>query len=94
MVKKQTRNIEVKITDLGGHEFTATDSAEIQAGHLALGLFQHHDTVEIKEEEKTTYIPFHAICHVEVTTTTSEEEVDDDTCKDVDWCCKEETPQP
>lgn len=86
MAKVTKNSVEVKITDLGGHEFTATDG-DIKAGTLALQLFNRHETVEIKEEAKTTYIPYHAICHVEVTTTSKEEEFEDDTC------VTEETPE-
>lgn len=89
MAKVMNSSIEIKIVDLGGHEFTATDTEEAKVGSLAFQLFSHHETVEIKEENKTTYIPFHAICHVEVTKTSSEEEVEDDTCKEIDWCCKD-----
>lgn len=90
MAKEVQKNTwEVKITDLGGHEFTATDTDQIKAGKMAFDLFMHKDTVEIKEEDKTTYIPYHAICHVEVTVTSEKSEVEDDTCKDIEWCCKD-----
>ena len=80
MAKVTKQTLEVKITDIGGHEFTATDTDEVKAGSLAFNLFMAGDVVEIKGENDTTYVPYHAIDHVVVTRTSSEEEITDDTC--------------
>lgn len=80
MAKALKHNVTIKVHTLGNHEFTATDTDTVKLGTHAFTQFQHHDTVEIVEDDKTTYIPFHAIEYVEVTKATNEVEYEDDNC--------------
>lgn len=89
MAKALKHNVTIKVHTLGGSDFTATDTNDVKVGTHAFMQFQHHDTVEIVEENKTTYIPFHAIEYVEVTKATDEVEFEDDNC-----VMEEEEPTP
>lgn len=91
MAKVQKTMLEVKVVDMGGHEFTVTDTAEAKAGSLAFQKFMAMEIVPIKgqEEGQMTYVPFESVDHVEVTRTTEETEVTDDTCVE-----EEETVEP
>lgn len=81
MATKQNTNITVKVVTLGGNDFTATDTDAKKYGAAAFNNFQYHETVVIADgSEKTIYVPFHAIDHVEVTKATTEVEYTDDNC--------------
>lgn len=81
MATVQNKNITMKVVTLGGNDFTATDTDTKKYGASAFNNFMAHETVVIADgSEKTVYVPFHAIDHVEVTTATSESEITDDNC--------------
>lgn len=80
MATKTTHAYTVTVNTIGGGEFTATDTSTSKAGYSAWQSFLHGGTVEIPGESSTTYVPYHAIDHIVVATTTSSAEYDDDTC--------------
>ena len=67
--KKTLKTITVKT--LGGTTVSVSDTATSTAASNALAQFEAGQTMVIKGEEKTTYVPFHAVDSIEVTTAQS-----------------------
>lgn len=69
---------------------TVADSVELSRGSNALAQFLDKNTMKVVEDEKTTYIPFHAVIKVEATTSKQTvDPVEDDACKPVSDCPEE-----
>lgn len=80
MASRTTHTYTVTVNTIGGGEFTAADGADSKAGYTAWQSFLHGKVIEIPGEGSTTYVPYHAIDHIVVATTSSSETYTDDTC--------------
>ena len=75
----------VDITTMCGETVTADDAVVAGQGIAAYGAVNNQKMVVIREEGKITIVPFHAICKVEFTiTSTDEEKPEDTTCVPVE----------
>ena len=85
--KKPLKTVEV-ITSCG-ETYTVADTAEKAIGSTAFSQFTSEKTMTLETgENEITYVPFHAVCAVKVTTSTTDAEKADP------YGCEEETPQP
>ena len=76
-IKKMQQKVD--IITLCGETVTADDAVVAGQGTAARGAVVNHRDVIITEEGKITFVPFHAICKVEVTITSEEVEKPEDT---------------
>ena len=75
------KTVSVEITTILGTQLTAADSSTSKDGTLALEAFKAMSTIVVDEGESMTEIPFHAIDHILVTETVTEEQAPaDSTC--------------
>lgn len=80
MASKTQHTYTVTVTTIGGGSFTAADTDDAKAGYVAWQAFLHGQVIVIPGEESTTYVPYHAVDHIVVTTEQSTAEYTDDTC--------------
>lgn len=86
--KKALKTIEVHT--IGGATVNAADTAEKAIASSALAEFEMFKTMHIETgENEMTLVPFHAVDHIKVTTSTSDVEK-----ADPYGCEEEETPEP
>lgn len=67
----------ITITTIGGGTITATDTAADPVASNALYEFEQFKTMHIKGTENTTLVPFHAVDHIVVTTSSASVEKSD-----------------
>lgn len=86
--KKPLKSVEVITTC--GESYTVADTTEKVIGSNALAQFQAGKTMALETgENEITYVPFHAVCAVKVTSSTEDvEKADPYNCE------PEETPEP
>lgn len=85
--KKALKTVEVITTC--GESYTAADTAEKAIGSSVLSAFKSGMTLAIETgENEMTYVPFHAVCAVKVTTSTTDVEKSDP------YNCEEENAEP
>lgn len=80
MASRTKHTYTVTVHTIGGGEFTAQDGADSKAGYTAWQSFLHGNVIEIPGEGETTYVPYHAIDHITVVTSSESETYTDDTC--------------
>lgn len=74
MATKYKKNLlTLTIKTVGGTTVTATDTVDDPAASDARSQFQSFTTMVVRGENKKTYIPFHAVDTIEVTSAQSEE---------------------
>lgn len=79
----------IEVHTIGGATITAADTAEKGIASNALSEFEKFSTMHIATgENEITLVPFHAVDHIVVTTSTTEVERPDP------YGCEEETPEP
>ena len=83
----------VKVITTCGEEYTVADTAEKAIGSTAYSQFAGGQTLTLETgENEITYVPFHAICAVVVTTSTTDaEKADPYGCEDTET---ETNPEP
>lgn len=88
--KKALKTVEVKTSC--DTTYTAADTAEKAIGSSVLSAFMNGKTLAIETgENEMTYVPFHAVCAIKVTTSTADVEKSDPyNCEDN----SEPTPDP
>ena len=86
--KKPLKTVEVITTC--GETYTVADTVEKSIGSDALSQFLAERTMALETgENEITYVPFHAVCAVKVTSSTEDVEK-----ADPYHCEEEETPEP
>lgn len=86
--KKPLKTVEVITTC--GETYTVADTAEKAIGSNALAQFLDGKTMALETgENEITYVPFHAVCAVKVTSSTTDVDRPDPY-----GCDEEETPEP
>lgn len=77
----------IVITLHDGSTMTVEDTVDKTRASNALAQFKDYKTMVVVEDDKTTYIPFHAVIKIEVTTSKqSVDPVEDEACKPVEDC--------
>lgn len=75
-----TKLYAVEVTAHSGDTFTAQDSATSKAGTNALEKIKHEETVIIKRENDTVYIPWHSVVSAVVTASNGSIDMTDSQC--------------